>query len=375
MSEDIDPEDEDLEGGGGDDDDDMTETDDGEEDWGSSKKRKAHGGLSKKAAKKAAKQAKKAAKAAAKKKGRSSGGAGGGGAPARTSVAAAAAPAQPVYAQAAAEPPRRAFQPVTQVPQFYDAVEAQKALSLVFKDVIQILKSEPSVYGVKKSPAKFASFMVPVSLTVVPDYPRFVPESDQMWVDKVHGRAKSNKYSTRQAFESDIRQILVACQAYNTPGRGGKQATPFLIDLCQQMVDLVTQALDTKQPLIEAAERAIEEGRAAANAPRQARTKAGTSTAYNEYVADTVALTGAGGGSAQQGGGGAAAADGGGGVGAVGAVKETWVECEQCKMWRVVPEEYLDGFTKQHGEDAPWFCRYYGCTCHQPRPGTGDCYQ
>ena len=59
-----------------------------------------------------------------------------------------------------------------------------------------------------------------VRKTVVPDYNEWVKPEDEMWVEKIRGRLSKHAYSTAAEFMSDLDQIRVNAEAYNSPGRG-----------------------------------------------------------------------------------------------------------------------------------------------------------
>ena len=54
-----------------------------------------------------------------------------------------------------------------------------------------------------------------VRKTSVTDYNDFVPAKDEMWVDRIKKALAKFQYSSRQAFQNDVQQIVTNARAYN----------------------------------------------------------------------------------------------------------------------------------------------------------------
>ena len=59
-----------------------------------------------------------------------------------------------------------------------------------------------------------------VTKASAPDYNSFVPNNQEMHLDKIERKVKNGKYSSGQAFLADCKRIADNAAVYNAPGNG-----------------------------------------------------------------------------------------------------------------------------------------------------------
>ncbi|KAL6760108.1 hypothetical protein V8C86DRAFT_2561061 [Haematococcus lacustris] len=201
----------------------------------------------------------------------------------------------------------------------------QAVLNQVFSDCIAAARMQPDTMdGNKKTGTnkKFGLFFTAVPKTNVPDYNNFVKPGNEMWLDKIKGKNRSNKYPSRQAFMADIVAIHTNAVAYNSPFNGKAAYFPA-IGLAKELVDTCAAFLESRAAELQAAESAIQAARQTAAEPAAAQP-----------------------------------------VPTVQEDKQGWVECSLCEKWRQVPLSVADEVA---ASDADWYCSMRpGTTCDTP---------
>ena len=110
-----------------------------------------------------------------------------------------------------------------------DIQSAKKSLGATLVKIITLLRTEgEKITKANRSAATYWSvFRSKVTLSLVPDYDKFVPESRAMWLEKIKDKAARGAYSSAEEFMKDVRQIAENAMVYNGPN-GGEHRAEFL---------------------------------------------------------------------------------------------------------------------------------------------------
>lgn len=139
------------------------------------------------------------------------------------------------------------------------------------------------------------------------DYNYFVPEQDEMYLEKIRNKTSSGKYTNKEQFRADIHQILINARKYNLTWDAELKryrslgAYPAAVDVAENLANWVDEQLEQRELEISSAESAWAGyyGSAAAGVVQQAATATATEggaggaygVGYSNQYAQTVPAT------------------------------------------------------------------------------------